>query len=104
MYRLKAYLNDCPQFVVVILGPALTAWAELDHFAEYVLRRSFRASGRIMKISQCVRRARVSYLSIIWQAPWNRGSGWKGIASAIRSAIRESPEVHAIEFHELTHL
>ena len=52
MYRLKAYLSDCPQFVVVILRPALTAWAELDHLAEYVLRSSFRASGRIMKISQ----------------------------------------------------
>ena len=52
MYRLKAYLNDGPHFVVVIWGPALTAWAELDHFAKYVLRRSFRARGRITKISE----------------------------------------------------
>jgi hypothetical protein len=52
VYRLKAYLNDDPHFVVVMLEPALTAWAELDHFAKYVLRRSFRARERITKISK----------------------------------------------------
>src|SRR6266702_1907524 len=65
VYWLNAYLYNRPHLVIVILGATFAARAELDHFSKCVLRGSLGAGWWIVKISQRVRRTRISYLGII---------------------------------------